>query len=388
MKRIVFLIGAIVWTTIALLALAVLVIALSGVSLFKNMPNWMSGGSIYRVFDGNTSLLKEEKFSLSGITELDIGAQYQSIKITLVGGSEMTVRHYDIDSASPFTSDMSGDRLAIDIPQRNLVSYSMASPRLEIDLPRSYIDAVKLKSSSGSINLDGYVEWSSASIVSSSGTIRLGDGIKANDLNVSTSSGSINMGAAQADSINISSSSGTLRLDELKASRDVRLKSSSGSINGENITAANVKIQSSSGTVRIGNVDASDCVDISSSSGSQNAGYVKAGTYNISSTSGTLRYDGLSGAGSVDSSSGSVNCHDLDVRGNVSFSSTSGTQRITLASGQNFEIKMSVTSGTIRAASLRLQYSDSHGRNAFGTVGDGSDGTLSIRSTSGSINIT
>ena len=385
MKKTVFLIGAVVWTVIAIAAIAVLVVALSGSS--QNLPGWMRAGSIVSAWDANTALIKEESFSLLDITELDIGTQYQSIVIVLSDSDEMTVRHYDIDSATPFVSEISNGRLSISAPNRGMVTLGMANPRLEIDLPRSYSDAVSLRSSSGSIGTDGSVGWSVVSIASSSGTVRLGSGLTCGDLNISTSSGSIQLGDTQADRIEIVSSSGTQRLGDLRALGDVKLTSTSGSISSGDIAAPNLSIQSSSGTIRIGNVDVDGHLDISSSTGSQNAGVVKTGTFNISSNSGTLRYEGLSGAGSLRSSSGSINCEALDVGGDVSVTSTSGTQRITLAPNQNFEIEIFTSSGTIRASNLELLYSDNRGQNAFGRVGSGSGGTLSLQSSSGSINI-
>lgn len=426
MKKPVFLIGAIVWAVISIIALTALVIGLSGKSLSNSMPAWLKFDSFSGIFSANTPLVKEESFSLAEIGELDISTQYQSIRITLNSGNELTVRQYDLESARLFSSETSGNKLNINIPSRYLASISMANPRLEIDLPRGYAKALKLASSSGSINLDGYIELGSTSISSSSGTVRLNSGLKCGDLSISTSSGSIHLGNTEASSININSSSGTLRLDELRADEglilksnsgsihlgstqassinirsasgslhldklqaaaDILLKSTSGSISSEDITAKSFTADSNSGTLRLGNIGVTDQVNISTSSASQNLGHLQCETFTISSNSGSLRYDGISGTGNIDSSSGSISCNALDVRGDVSIKSTSGTQRITLAPEQNFEINISVSSGSIRASSLSLYYSDSNGKKAFGTVGNGGDRTLDLRSSSGSINI-
>ena len=387
MKKSFFLIGATVWVIIAVAALTLLIASMSGGKLSANLPNWMRFGSVANIFDANTTLLKEETFSLSDISELDVSTQYQSIRITLISGNEMTVRHYDIDSAAPFSGQAAGGALKISIPRRNDVSINMANPRLEIDLPGRYATVLKLESTSGSIDFEGYPEFTSLALSSSSGAIRLEDGAACRELNVRTGSGSISMGNLYAGTLSFSSSSGTLRLEEVSSAGDVTLITTSGSINSKNIVASNLRIQSSSGVIRIGNVDSISRVDISTSSGSHNVGFVKAEMYNISAISGTLRYDGLSGAGRLDSTSGSIDCEALDVKGNVTISSLSGTKRITLAPDQNFDIKISTTSGTIRAADFALFYSDNRGKNAFGTVGDGSAGTLNIQSTSGSISI-
>jgi hypothetical protein len=71
----------------------------------------------------------------------------------------------------------------------------------------------------------------------------------------------------------------------------------------------------------------------------------------------------------------------------VTISSNSGDQKLQLSEGQSFEITISTSSGTIRAAGINLSYADNKGKNAFATVGDGSGGKLSIASSSGNVSI-
>ena len=387
MKKSVFLIGSVVWTAIAAAALIILVAALSGANLTKNLPDWLRGGAASNAFGDNTTLKKEERYNLSGIKELGVDVRYQDIRIALIDGGDMVVRHYDIEQAEAFKPDNNGSRLNIKIPEVNFTFFNISNARLEIDLPRSYADSVMLKSSSGDINLDGRAEWGEASIIASSGDVRLGEGLTCENLSVGTSSGSITLGNVDAGAIQISSASGSQRLNELRALGDVSLKSSSGSINCGDIAALNLKINNASGDLRIGDANAGGRVDITTSSGSHHAGNIRAASYNISTASGALRYGGLSGAGSVSASSGSINCDALDVKGDVSLTSTSGDQRLTLAPDQSFDLNITSASGTIRASGFELYYSDRNGKNAFATVGGENGGKLGIRSSSGSVSI-
>jgi DUF4097 and DUF4098 domain-containing protein YvlB len=388
MRKRVFFTGAIIWTLIFIALISIIIITVTGSASIFNLGEFFNVRSFSAAFDANTPLVKEETFTMAGVTELGVNALYQDIIIKLTDGVDMTVRHYDID-ASPFTSQTAagGSIINISVPTRVNVSINMANPRLEIDLPRSYAGAVKLDSSSGEINMNEYAEWSAATLISASGDVRFQAGIKCENLKIETSSGTVRLGDADANSINIKSASGDMRMNELRANGDIVLKSSSGTMRSSNITAVNLKIESLSGDINIGDVTVVGNADISSSSGSQYAGLVKTNTYKISGLSGTLRYSGLSGAGSVSSSSGTITCNALDVKGDVSFIAASGNQRISLAPDQNIEVKISVTSGDIRAPDLALYYTDRLGRNATGKVGDGSAGTLDVRSSSGNITI-
>jgi DUF4097 and DUF4098 domain-containing protein YvlB len=387
MKKSVFLIGGIIWAGIALAALVILLLGLSG-SASAGRFQWFRGGANMSSMWDSSTLVKEERFSLAEITALEIGTQYQDIRIALVEGQEMTVRQYDIDETTQFAADLYGSRLSLNTEHKNRVTFSMATnSRLEIDLPREYAHSVALAASSGAINLYSAAQWGDTSLSSNSGDIRFKDGLTCGSLEIVTSSGSVNIGDIKADSLDIRTNSGDVRLNELQASGSIALKSSSGSLNCGSVISTNFAVYTNSGDMRIGNVTANSGVEITSSSGSQNLGSVKAETFIIKSNSGSLRYSGICGQGSIENSSGSINCGALELRGNVIVSSNSGDQRLTLTAGQNFEITISTNSGSIRAMGIDLSYSDNKGKNAFATVGDGSGGTLSITTSSGSVNI-
>ncbi len=427
MKKSFFFAGALVWAGIAVVALGVL-----GYGLFNRnrTGSWFGG-----LFSGgqtwdNTELVKEESFSLAGIGELAFDVSHHSLDITLVEGDTLTVRQFDIDDENLFAALSQGGRLAVSIPPRSrfFVGVSIAFPRLEISLPAAYASAVTLGTSSGSVTVPAAPRWGNTRIGTSSGTVRLEEGIACAALYIETASGSVHAGGISADAavevstssgtqrldiihaggdialtsnsgtinaadvtaggaVRVGSSSGTQRLESVTAPGDITLKSSSASINCGGIAAANCTITTSSGTLDLGDIAVGGHLEIDTSSASHNTGNVSAGTYRISSTSGTLRYGGLSGRGSVKTSSASVNIDALDIKGDTEITSTSGTQRLTLAGAQSFRVDISTNSGGINADGIDLNYTDRDGDNAFGTVGDGSGGTLTLKTSSGSINI-
>lgn len=422
-----FLVGAIVWAVIAALLLGVLVIALSGGDLLSNLPGLRNLGGVSVVSGAGTELVKDESFSASGLSELEVTTSYHNINITLTSGNEIRVRQYDANSENLFTAELNGSRLTINIPSHLIIGImNFSNPRLDIELPDSYADTVTLKTSSGSINTTGTPDWGSTRISSTSGTIKLESGLTCASLEMSSSSGSVRLGALQSADTHISTSSGTLRLGAISASGNVvlssnsgslradrisgtdislsttsgtieasdiaaagkvSLKSNSGSIRSGNIESRDMSVASGSGTLRLGDISASGDVSLESNSGSHDIGRLSAASYNISTGSGSLKYEGVSGYGSMSSSSGSISCSKLDVRGDSSIESGSGTVRLSLAGDQNFTLNISTGSGSIRTGDIALMYSDRNGRNATATIGDGSLGILNIRTSSGSVNI-
>lgn len=399
MKKRVFFIGGIVWIVIAIAAVALLVAGLTG--------KLSIGGTDMFNLDGS-QLVKEERFSAGGIDTLDVSVSYHSLRVTLVDDSEITVRQYDRDSQNLFTSRTDGGSLSIAIAPRNITSLFGINidPRLEIDLPRSYANDISLKTSSGTVRIREYMKCGALDVTTSSGSVSLGD-LELSSLSVSTSSGTQRLGSiyssgkvllksssgsiscdtVTASGCEVKTNSGTQRLGDIGANGTLTLESTSGSITTGSLRAQDVSIKSNSGTLHHDNITAAGRLDISSSSGSQTADDVEAGTFDIGANSGTLNYGGISGAGSVETTSGSIRCGSLDVRGDVSVTSSSGTQRLTLADSPSFEIKISSSSGTIRTGDLDIYYSNKNGKSAFGTVGSGANGTLSIKSSSGSVTI-
>lgn len=419
MKRKLLLAGAIVWTVIAVAMLVVFVLALTG--------NLNLKGLSVDVMGSNNKLVKQETYDLDGIDKLNIATASQNIIINLVSGSEMTVRQYDIDDKNLFTEEKSAGTLSVKVESRIVIGILIYySPRLEIDLPAEYASAVNLASGSGSIKCpDAAPSWGNVNVSTGSGSLNFTEGITGANLAIATGSGTVRLGDISADSLSVSTSSGSTHAANITAKGDVILKSGSGSINVGSIYAGGLSVVSSSGTQKIGAISISGrasvvsgsgsvriesvstadlsistssgsihCGDISadgfvnntSGSGTQTVGLVSCERYEISGNSASLKYEGLSGRGSVTSGSGTVRCNSLDVRGDTSIKSGSGSVHLSLAADANFELDIVTGSGSIRAGDIELFYSN-RSDHAFATVGSGENGTLSISTGSGSVRI-
>ena len=401
MKKTVFLAGAMIWAVIALMILVFFV----GMLTKAWSPSFFKGG--LTMFGENTKLVKEETFPIEGIHELSLGTYAHTINITWVEGNEMTVRQYDINSDVLFAADRQEGQLNINIPQRKVIMTFGVNidPRLEVSLPRSYADTLALKTSSGTVRIEEGITCSALSIQTSSGSVRLG-AVNADSVNISSNSGtqrldniraagwvslhstsgSIHCAEIDASGCNINTNSGTLRVEDIKVRENISLESTSGSIHAENLHGQGVFLKSNSGTISCSALMASGDASVSSSSGSQNIGSVDAVSFHIGSNSGTLRYGNIVGTGSMASSSGSIHCGALDVKGNVSITSSSGTQRITLAADQSLELQVNTSSGSIRADGFGLSYTNDRGNSASATLGNG-EGSLRLKSSSGSVHL-
>ena len=342
MKKRLFLIFALVWVVIALAVLALLVAGLSGKQFFGGFDMFMADSA---------KLVKEESFSLDEMQAFSISVPHHSLYVTLVDDTQITIRQYDADAENLFTAQAGDGRLAVSISPRSLSTmfgiWLHINPRLEISLPRSYANDIDFQASSGSIHLAGAPIWGITHISSRSGSIHIKEAMSCKTLELSAASGSIELYAARAESLMIHTRSGSQRLGDMEVTGELTCSAASGSIRTGNLRAARLFVKTSSGSIRT---------------------------------------DGLSGMGSVESTSGSVHCGALDVQGDMSISSSSGSLRLTLAGDQHFRLQAGSSSGSIRADGISLGY-DQRGKNASGTVGDGSRGMLTLRTASGSISV-
>lgn len=360
-----FLAGAIVWSVIALLILVFFVLALTGA---LNLPE-LFGGRVAMGLNINTQLVKEESYSVDALDSISVSTSSHNVALKLVNGDKVTVRQYDSSEQNLFTATESGKSLDIEVKSTITIGISIGSPRLEIDIPEKYSEDILISTSSGAIDCspEKKPSWARTNISSSSGAIKLTAGIDCTELVVASSSGSVTVGSVSASELNISTTSGSMHLDKLS---------------GDMLT-----VHTSSGTQHLGDIDISGSVSLESTSGSINTGSIESKNFDISSSSGSIRLDGISGSGNIGATSGSVNCGDLYLDGDVSIKTNSGSQRVNLPDGQDFELEITTNSGSIRTGDIEVYYSDKNGKNAHAEVGNGSGGTLSMKSTSGGIHL-
>lgn len=420
MKKKGLLIGAVIWAVIAVVIAGIFIASVTGAidisKFFRERTEMMNFSH---------SVVKEETVSADELNSINIDCAHYDMKIYFTSGNEISVKQYDVDDANLFELEIRDGELRVKVESKIRLVMFYYEPRLEIYLPDDYAGNVSLTTTSGNINCTEFVSWDNTQLKTSSGTIRLENGIRCSDLtaqsssgtirmggifsdsanikatsgtvtlgdieaqgalNVSTSSGSIRTGNIKAGFVAILASSGTIKLGEISADGDISLSTTSGTIATEGAACKSFKSASSSGTLRHGDITASGSVNISTSSGSHSVGYVTAGEFDISSSSGTLKYAGISGHGFISSTSGSISCDTISFTQDTRIESSSGTVRLGFAENQNVELEIKTSSGSINTGDIFLYY-DKSGHNAYGTVGTGAVGKVTVKTTSGSIRI-
>ena len=361
MRRSVLLAFAIIFTIAAIAVLGVLVMSLSGK---VDMKGFFSSG-----FSNMTSgeLIKEATFDASALEELHISVREHKVEIVLTDDDFVTVRQYDYSGAEPFTAVETAASLniAVDMDFR-LAVFNTVIPRLEVSVPRTYVGDVKAASTSGSIVCGEAIRWNAVMLESKSGSIRFENGVKC--------------GAFYAGS-----TSGAIRVGEIISDSGVSLEATSGSVRADGrIDCERLKASASSGTVSLGDANAKMWMEITTRSGSIRTGNLSAGEYTMSAGSGSIRTESLTGRGTATTSSGSISCAALTVTGDTHLQSSSGSVKVTMGDVKDLKFETTTGSGGQRTNGYNFTY-DRSGKHGSCIVGDGSTGTLSIKTSSGSI---
>ncbi|NLB28754.1 MAG: DUF4097 domain-containing protein [Clostridiales bacterium] len=324
MKRPVLLTLAIIFMVASLATLGILIASLTGK---------INVGGFFRAGFSDIAtgeLIKEETFDASSLSELNISTQDQKIEIILTDDDFITVSQYDGAVAEPFSTAETSDELRIALGSKfRITVFNAIISRLEIHLPRSYAGDVTAVTSSGGITCDDAVTWSDAAAESRSGSVRIAD--------------------IACSSLTVSSSSGAIRVGGIASGGAVNLESTSGSIRAEGaVHCDELRVETLSGSVSLADVSSSAGAVITTASGSIRAGDISAQSYSVRPSSGSVR--------------------------------------LTMGGMKNLAFEISSNSGSLRTGGYEFMY-DASGRRGVYTVGDGSAGTLSVKTTSGAISI-
>ena len=361
MKRPVLLTFAVIFTVAALAVLGVLVMSLSG--------RIDMGGFFKSGFKNATSgeLIKEETFDASALTDLNISTRDQRIEFILTNEDFITVRQYDNIRAEPFSATQTADSLSIELMLNvQIAILDTVIPRLEIYVPRTYAGDVSATSTSGGIACEDAITWNAVQLNSKSGSIRFEQSIN-------------------CDTLRATSTSGSVRLGELAVGGGMQLASSSGSIRVDgNIRCDALAAEASSGAISLGDVSIAGNAALTTKSGSIRVGALTAQSYTISASSGSVKIASLTGKGTATTGSGSISCDALNVTGDTHFQASSGAVRVTMGDVKNLNFEITSGSGSHRTGGYNFMY-DKTGKKGSCTIGDGSTGTLSIKTSSGSI---
>lgn len=181
--------------------------------------------------------------------------------------------------------------------------------------------------------------------------------------------------------IALSTISGTIEAPTLLAEQ-LTISMTSGGIDLGNISGE-ISISSTSGYIRLGTVDGN--LRVSSTSGSTTIQSV-TGSLNVSMTSGSLSVHEMSGNVEVDSTSGAIDLAMTNNPGDIFLDITSGDVDITYPQGSAVSFDINTASGTIGLPNDSI-YTKQERRSKKGSFGNNPVSTLTVDSTSGSIDI-
>lgn len=196
------------------------------------------------------SVANEICFSLVGITDVTISYDEEQITFYQAEGDELIIKEYMTKNKSSYYANVkqSGDSIHISEGGKPFFK-SGFSRRIEVFLPASYMDALKITTTDGDIDLSNVaLQLTTLRIDSTAGTVDVKCAV-ASSIHLSTTSGTLNLGSLEAESIRLDTTSGNVSCDELignveytstSGNADIRSAVGSGSYKANNSGKLNV----------------------------------------------------------------------------------------------------------------------------------------------------
>lgn len=196
------------------------------------------------------SVANEIRFSLEGITDVTISYDEEQITFYPAEGDELIIKEYMTKNKSNYYANVkqSGDSIHISEGGKPFFK-SGFSRRIEVFLPASYMDALKITTTDGDIDLSNVaLQLTTLRIDSTAGTVDVKCAV-ASSIHLSTTSGTLNLGSLEAESIRLDTTSGNVSCDELignveytstSGNADIRSAVGSGSYKANNSGKLNV----------------------------------------------------------------------------------------------------------------------------------------------------
>lgn len=297
-------------------ACLIIAITLTAVNQGNN-PVWPQS-NWETVIEGRSGEVDQtQSASLDGVTSVSVRASSDSIRLHHGDTDEVKVHFHGTISSSRRNAPVPTLRMT---QSGQSVSFWLESPRIigvlfynrntvmDVYLPASYAGAVKLDTSSGSIDVEGFVF---------------------DKLSCDASSGSVKVKDTGADTVYIDTSSGGIEIEGISTGQ-LTAGATSGSINGGNITASDISLDTSSGSIRLSDVQ---------------------GNIGAHSSSGTIRIEDVAGADTVraEASSGSIHMTFTDMGSDYRFDTSSGSVSLGFPQDAEFAIKFDTSSGSFHS---------------------------------------
>lgn len=276
----------------------------------------------------NLQMANELHFSLSGISDVTISYDDESITFLEADGDELIIKEYMTKNKRSYYANIKQSSDCIHVSEGGKPFFKDGFLRyVEVYLPNSYTEALTVTTTDGNINLS--------------------------DVNL------------QLSMLRIDSTVGSVEIDNAVAS-DVYLSTTSGALKLTDITADTIRLDTTSGDVT--------CDGLS-------------GNVTYTSTSGNADIKSAIGCGSYKANnSGRLDVNYAEVTGDLYFFNKNDDIRLTLPQDLAFTFEAATKNGTV--STTFQEYIAIDGRTARGTIGDNPMVTVKTETNNGNIEVT
>lgn len=268
-----------------------------------------------------------EGINETGVRTLRVEGAVVSVEVTGSLGRTVVGRAYDIPNNIEIKYDRFGDTVRVWIDKRFSLLGGGGDPVLRFEVPR------------------------------------------ATDLDISTASGNISIKGMLGDYLHAASSSGSIEIDDVRTS--VHAQTSSGDLYVADIDG-DTHAETASGEIELRQI-------LGEVVGSTSSGGIEAhdlrGDVSLTTASGDIELDDITGTMRASSSSGSISGRRVQINGDSTFTSRSGTIRIDFNNPLNsLSFRLTSTTGSLRVGDVTGNKSLTAGSGRFLVKGETSSG--------------
>jgi len=196
---------------------------------------------------GEMELVNSQEIRLNNIKDISVFYSSENISVFPGNSNNLVIHEYMTVDNSRYYAVIGSDADSVVVRKGRSPNSPFFRRRVEIFIPGSYLNALKIRTSSGVIETSDLIN-SKISLETSSGNISV-KSVKAGIIEIKSSSGRINIGAANGEAA-VSTSSGNIDLKLTGGTLNAR--SSSGGINCTvDGNAGDLSFVTSSGSVRL-----------------------------------------------------------------------------------------------------------------------------------------
>jgi DUF4097 and DUF4098 domain-containing protein YvlB len=270
----------------------------------------------------------------------------------------------------------------ISVPAESALELATSSGDLWV---RDVTGSAELRAISGDIKVERFDGTVSAR--ASSGDVTLSSLSHGGDVTVETTSGKIALQDVEGDSLIVQASSGDLALTDLNAPEDVRVRTISGDIRLRGLEAGSLTVDASSGEPVLSDLNITGHIEVETSSGDVELRDIEADSLTVDASSGQIQIERgtLDGGLDVENTSGRVTVTGVSAS-SYRLGSSSGVVSLDGCSGP---VTVRTTSGNINiegGTAVQLEVETSSGGLKFsGSLA--AEGSHSIRSISGDVHL-